>query len=91
MKIQAKNTIDKYIQCYAPLNTRMKEGKDELFDRLHDTLADIPSTQQIYLMGYDNGTVGNERRMYTDYWDHTVEELGTTMEKDVWIYVQVTT
>ena len=67
MKIQAKNIIENYIQCYAPLNTDEEDVKDELFENLHDTLAHIPSTEQIYLMGDFNGKVGNERRMYTDY------------------------
>ena len=30
-------------------------------------IADIPSTEQIYLIGDFNGKVGNERRTYTDY------------------------
>ena len=41
--------------------------KTSYFENLHDTLADIPSTEQIYLMGDFNGKVGNERHMYTDY------------------------
>ena len=65
MKIQAKHAIENYIQCYAPLNTDKEDVKDELFENLHDTLSDIPSTEQICIMG--NGKVGNERRMYTDY------------------------
>ena len=52
---------------YAPLNTDGEDIKDEFFENLHDTLADIPSTEQIYLMGDFNGKVENERRMYTDY------------------------
>ena len=67
MKIQAKNTIENYIQCYAPLNTDEKDVKDEFFENLHDTLADIPSSEQIYLIRDFNGNVGNERGMYTDY------------------------
>ena len=67
MKIQAKNIIENYIQCYAPLNSDEGDVKDEFFENLHDTLADIPSTEQIYPMGHFNGKVGNERRMYTDY------------------------
>ena len=67
MKIQAKNVIENYIQCYASLNTDEEDVKDELFENLHDTLADIPSTEQIYLMGDFNVKVGNERRMYIDY------------------------
>ena len=67
MKIHAKNTIENYIQCYAPLNTDEEDVKDEFLENLHDTLADIPSTEQIYLMGDFNGKVGNEIRMYTDY------------------------
>ena len=67
MKIQAKNVIENYTQCYAPLNTDEEDVKDEFFENLHDTLGDIPSTEQIYLMGDFNGKVGNERRMYTDY------------------------
>ena len=67
MKIQAKNTVENYIQCYAPLNTDEEDVKDEFFENLHDTLADIPSSEQIYLMGDFNGKVGHERRMYTDY------------------------
>ena len=65
MKIQAKNTIDNNIQCYATLNTDEEGVKDEFFENLHDTSADIPSTDQIYLMGDFNGKMGNERRMYT--------------------------
>ena len=42
MKIQAKNTIENYIQCYAPLNTDEEDVKDEFFENLHDPLADIP-------------------------------------------------
>ena len=67
MKIQAKNVIETYIQCYAPPNTDEEDVKDEFFENLHDTLGDIPSTELIYLMGDFNGKVGNERRMYTDY------------------------
>ena len=67
MKIQAKNVIENYMQCYAPLNTDEEDVKDEFFENLHDTLADIASTGQIYLMGDFNGKVGNERHMYTDY------------------------
>ena len=67
MKIQAKNVVENYIQCYAPLNTDEEDVKDEFFENLHDTLADIPSTEQIYLMGDFNGKVGNETRMYTYY------------------------
>ena len=59
MKIQAKNVIENYIQCYAPLNTDEEDVKDELFENLHDNLGDIPSTEQIYLMGDFNGKVGN--------------------------------
>ena len=55
------------LQCYAPLNIDEEDVKDEFFENLHDTLADIPSTGKIYLMGDFNGKVGNERRMYTDY------------------------
>ena len=66
MKIQAKNIIENYIQCYAPLNSDEGDVKDEFFENLHDTLADIPSTEQIYLMGDFNGKVGNEIRLYTD-------------------------
>ena len=65
MKIQAKNTVENYIQCYAPLNTDDEDVKDELFENLHDTLPDIPSSEQIYLTGDFNGKVGNESRMYT--------------------------
>ena len=64
MKIQAKNTIENYIQCYAPLNTDEDDVKDEFFENLHGTLTDMSSTEQIYLMGDFNGKVGNERRMY---------------------------
>ena len=48
-------------------NTDEEDVKYEFFENLHDsidTLADIPSTEQIYLMGDFNGKVGNERRMY---------------------------
>ena len=67
MKIQAKNVIENYIQCYAPLDTDEEDVEDEFFEKLHDTLADILSTEQIYLMGDFNGKGGNERRMYTYY------------------------
>ncbi len=30
MKIQAKNTMENYVQCYAPLNTDEEDVKDEL-------------------------------------------------------------
>ncbi len=43
--------VENYIQCYAPLNTDEEDAKDEFFENLHDTFADIPSTEQIYLMG----------------------------------------
>ena len=66
MKIQAKNGIENYIQCYGPLNTDEEDFKDEFFENLHDTLAYIPSTEQIYIMGDFNGKVGNERRMHID-------------------------
>ena len=82
LKIQAKNVIENYIQCYAPLNTDGEDVKDEFFENLHDTLADIQSTEQIYLMG-DVCT--------QTIWDHTEEVLGMTMEKGFWRYVQVTT
>ena len=36
MKIQANNTIENYIQCYAPLNTDEEDVKDEFFENLHD-------------------------------------------------------
>ena len=49
MKIQAKNIIENYIQCYAPLNSDEGDVKDEFFENLQDTLADIPSTEQIYI------------------------------------------
>ena len=32
MKIQAKNIIENYIQCYAPLNTDEEDVKDEFFE-----------------------------------------------------------
>ena len=44
MKVQAKNVIENYIQCFAPLNTDEEDVKDEFFEHIHDTLADIPST-----------------------------------------------
>ena len=91
MKIQAKNTIENYTQCYAPLNTDEEDVKDEFFENLHDTLEDIPSTEQIYLMGYFNGKVGTEDVCTQTIWDHTEEELGMTLEKDFWRYEQVTT
>ena len=47
MKIQAKNTIENYAQCYAPLNTDEEDVNDEFFENVHDTLADIPSTEKI--------------------------------------------
>ena len=37
MKIQAKNAIENYIQCYGPLNTDEEDFKDEFFENLHDT------------------------------------------------------
>ena len=90
MKIQAKNTIENYIQCYASLNTDEEDVKDEFFENLHDTLADIPSTKQIYLMGYFNGKVGNERSMYTDYLGPHGRGTRNDMDKDFWRYMQVT-
>ena len=46
MKIQAKDVIENYMQCYAPLKTDEEDDKDEFFENLHDTLADIPSTER---------------------------------------------
>ena len=45
MKIQAKNNVENYMQCYAPLNmpTEEEDVKDEFFENLHDTLSAIPS------------------------------------------------
>ena len=47
MTIQAKNTIENYIQCYVTLNTDDEYVKYEFFENIHDTLADIKATEQI--------------------------------------------
>ena len=46
-----KEHIKNYMQCYSPLNTDEEDVKDEFFENLHDTLADISSSEQIHLMG----------------------------------------
>ncbi len=77
-----KNVIENYIQCYAPLNTDEEDVKDEFFE----------NQQSIYLMGYFNGKVGNERRMYTDYLrPHGRGTRNDNAERLLWRYVQVTT
>ncbi len=88
MKIQAKDTIENYIQCFAPLNTDEEDVKDEFFENINDTLPDIPSTEL-----WEISTVkwGMKDVCTQTIWDHMEEELGMTMEKDFWRYAQVTT
>ena len=86
MNNQAKNTLENDMQCYAPLYTDEEEVKDEFFDSLHDTLADIQQP-------ISNGIFQQKSREWKTQaiWDSTEDEFGTSIEKDFWRCVQVTT
>ena len=62
LRVRAERETTAFIQAYAPCNdSYTEEQKEELFEKMADTINTVPDTERLIVMGDFNGRVGKRR------------------------------